>query len=122
MTKQTAPVNYTAEQTAELVRIYTASPTRETAEALAVQFGRTFRSVVAKLTRENVYKKAEAVGKDGKPVVTKEDLATELAGYAGLNEEEAASLTKATKQALLKLLDVVRPVDEDEAEEEASAA
>ena len=45
-------VNYTPEQTAQLVANYKAGAT---VEALATMFGKTTRSVVAKLSREGVY-------------------------------------------------------------------
>lgn len=46
------PVNYTPEQTAQLVANYKAGAT---VEVLAEMFGKTTRSVVAKLSREGVY-------------------------------------------------------------------
>lgn len=107
MTKTTTPVNYTAEQTVAMVSAYTTSPERATVESLAASMGRSFRSVVAKLSREGVYIKAEPTAKDGSPVVSKADLADAIAFAVGLNEEEADSLTKVTKSTLQKLLDSV---------------
>lgn len=107
MSKTTTPVNYTAEQTAEMLDAYKAKPERATVESLAASMGRSFRSVVAKLSREGVYQKAEPTAKDGSPVVSKAQLADAIAFAVGLNEEEADSLTKATKSTLQKLLDVV---------------
>lgn len=46
-------VNYTETQTTELVQAYTAG---ETVESLAERLGRSTRSIVAKLSREGVYK------------------------------------------------------------------
>ena len=44
--------NYTDEMVSEMTTQYTANPTRETVDALANQFGKTTRSIIAKLSRE----------------------------------------------------------------------
>ena len=49
-------VNYTPEQTAELVAAYVADSTEATVSAFAEKLGKTTRSIVAKLSREGVYK------------------------------------------------------------------
>lgn len=100
----TAKTAYTAEQTVKMVGDYTASPTVETVEALAKEFGKTVKSVVAKLSREGVYKKKEYVSKTGEKPVKKDDLANELQEAFNLTESEADSLTKANKTALAKIL------------------
>ena len=46
--------NYTEEMVAEMTKAYTDNPTRETVDALANQFGKTTRSIIAKLSREGV--------------------------------------------------------------------
>lgn len=48
---------YTETETKTLVETYVAKPTQETVQELAVALGKTVRSVVAKLSREGVYKK-----------------------------------------------------------------
>lgn len=65
-------VNYTAEQTSELVARYTGG---ETVEALATVFGRTTRSVIAKLSREGVYEKADTKTEGAKRMTKAEYLA-----------------------------------------------
>jgi formiminotetrahydrofolate cyclodeaminase len=97
-------VNYTPEQTAAMVADYTANPTAETVSALASALGKTTRSIVAKLSREKVYKAKEYTAKNGEKPVKKDDLADKLSGMFGLTEAEADSLTKANKTALLKIL------------------
>lgn len=105
MAEKTAkPVNYTTEQTAAIVARYTASPTAETVADLAMEMGKTVRSIVAKLSREKVYHKKEYVGKTGEKPVKKDDLADSLAEMFGLTEAEADSLTKANKTALVKIM------------------
>jgi response regulator RpfG family c-di-GMP phosphodiesterase len=97
-------VNYTDEQTSTMLEAYLSNPTRETVEMLAEQFGKSVRSIVAKLSREGVYQKAERTTKTGEPVTRKDDLADRLAAVCGLTEAEADSLTKASKTALQKVL------------------
>ena len=104
MTAKTVTVNYTPEQTASLIADYQAGVS--TAE-LAAKFGKTVRSIVAKLSREKVYQKKEYVTKSGEAVVKKDALADQMATVFGLTEAEADSLTKANKTALKKILDTV---------------
>ena len=100
-TSTTKAVNYTAEQSAHMTAEYQAGVTVET---LAMQLGKSVKSVVAKLSRLGVYKKKEYVTKTGEAVVKKDELADKLAAMFGLTEPEAESLTKANKTALVKIL------------------
>lgn len=100
----TAKTAYTVEQTAELVAAYVASPTAETVATFAEKFGKTVKSVVAKLSREQVYKSKEYVSKTGEKPIKKDELANEFQTLFGLTEAEADSLTKANKTALAKIL------------------
>lgn len=104
MTATAKPVNYTAEQTAAIVEGYTNGTT---VEALATEFGKSVRSIVAKLSREQVYKKKEYKTKSGEVVVKKDKLADDMAVMFDLTEAEADSLTKANKTALKKIMDKI---------------
>ena len=95
-------VNYTPEQTASLLADYAAGVS---VESMAKAMGKTVRSVVAKLSREGVYKKKEYKTKTGETVIKKDALADKMAEVFGLTEAEADSLTKANKTALKKILD-----------------
>ena len=99
-----AKLAYTAEQSAALVAAYTANPNKETVESFAILFMKTQKSIIAKLSREGVYKKAEYVSKSGNAPVKKETIADELQELFKLTESEADSLTKANKTALNKIL------------------
>lgn len=101
-TAKTVTVNYTPEQTLAMVADYAAGVTPA---MIAEKMGKTVRSVIAKLSREKVYKKAEYVSKAGEKPVSKETLADQLTTIFGLTEAEADSLTKANKTALKKILD-----------------
>ena len=96
-------VNYTAEQTAEMVKAYSELPTQATVEALAEKMGKTVRSIVAKLSREGVYQKKQYVTKTGEAVQKKDGLADAIGAVLGLTEAEADSLAKANKTALEKI-------------------
>jgi hypothetical protein len=96
-------VNYSPEMTVALVEAYKANPTKETVETFAKKFGKTVKSVVAKLSREGVYKKAEYVNKNGEKSVQKDEFADAIAKVLNLTEAEATSLTKANKSALEKV-------------------
>lgn len=93
-------VNYTPEMTAELVTAYKAAPTVDTVEAFATKFGKNVKSIVAKLSREGVYLKKEYVSKTGEKPVDKEEFATRIGDFLGLDEASASSLAKANKKAL----------------------
>ena len=95
-------VNYTAEQTTKMVADYVAGVT---VAAIAEALGKSTRSVVAKLSREKVYKAKEYISKTGEKPIAKDALADKMAEVFGLTEAEADSLTKANKTALKKILD-----------------
>lgn len=109
MTAETKVVNYTAEQTAALKAAYVAEPTQATVEALATQFGKTVRSVVAKLSKEGVYvaKAKEA----GKRVALKAEMVGEIAKLLGKTDEQLESLEKATGPALMAVLEGLRQAE-----------
>ena len=96
--------NYTDEMVEQMVSRYTADPTRATVDALAEEFGKSVRSIIAKLSREGVYVAQQRTTKTGEPVVRKADL------VAMLEEQfqvELPSLVKASKQDLELLIEVV---------------
>ena len=93
-------VNYTPEQTARAMSVYSANPTPETVAALAAEMGKTARSIVAKLSREGVYKKKSYVTKTGEPSVKKDDHADAIGAILKLSENDTDSLTKCNKTAL----------------------
>ena len=98
-------VNYTPEQTAVLVSRYVDEGL--TVEMLAVEFGRSVRSIVAKLSREGVYKRKEYKTKTGEPVVKKNQHADAIGAILKLNENDIESLTKANKSALKAIFEAL---------------
>lgn len=97
-------VNYTAEQTAMIVADYAAG---QTVEALAEKLGKSVRSIVAKLSREGVYKKKEYKTKTGEAVVKKDAHADAIGAILGLAENDVDSLTKANKSALKAIFEAL---------------
>lgn len=96
-------MNYTAEMTTEIVAAYTAEPVKATIEKLAEKYGKSVRSIVAKLSAEKVYQ-AKAK-KEGVKAVTKLDLIEKIANDLGVDKAKLESLEKATKEALQLLAD-----------------
>ena len=77
----TKPVTYTVEQTAELVAGYTGGTS---VDELALKFGKSVRSVVAKLSREGVYVKKVAAAKTAAGPSRKEEVVLALELAAGV--------------------------------------
>jgi predicted aconitase with swiveling domain len=103
-------VNYSVEMTAELVEAYKAEPTEATVKEMAEKFGKTVKSVVAKLSREGVYVKKAYVTKKGEKPVAKAALVARLAELTGETEETFESLEKATKHSLEVLVKALEAV------------
>lgn len=101
----TKNVNYTAEQTAKMLGDYAAGVTPE---AIALELGKSVRSIVAKLSREKVYVAKAYVSKSGDAVVKKDAHADFIGMTLGLSEADADSLTKANKTALAKIAEFIR--------------
>ena len=87
-------VSYTAEQAAMAVERYLQGVA---VEAIAIELGKSVRSVVAKLSREKVYV-AKTPAKSTR--VTKAALISAIAVKFGVTDEALASLEKADKATL----------------------
>lgn len=103
-------VNYTPEQTAQMVADYQAGVT---VEKIAENLGKTVRSVVAKLSREKVYQAKQYVSKTGEKPVKKDVHADAIGAILRLPENDIESLTKANKSALKAIFEALansRPI------------
>jgi len=98
-------LNYTPEQTEKAKAEYLAGVT---VEKIAETLGKTARSVIAKLSKEGVYKAKAYVSKTGEKPVKKDEHADAVGAIFGLSEGEIESLTKANKTALVKIISGVR--------------
>lgn len=113
-------VNYTPEMTAELVKAYTAEPTAETVAHFAEKFGKGVRSIVAKLSREGVYKAKEYTTKTGEKPIKKDEHADAIGRILRLSEPDVESLTKANKRALMAIVSALAnsvPIEAETPEE-----
>ena len=99
-----ATANYTEAMTEKMVAQYTANPSRDTVDAIANELGKNARSVIAKLSREGVYKAQPRVTKSGEPVVRKAELLAQIQDTLGV---ELPSLVKASKADLQRLIDTI---------------
>ena len=99
-----AQANYTEAMTEKMIAKYTAEPTRDTVDALARELGKNTRSIIAKLSREGVYKAQPRVTKSGEPVVRKAELVAQIQDQLGI---EFPSLVKASKADLQRLIDAI---------------
>lgn len=97
-----ATTNYTDEMVSSMVSAYEANPTRDTVDSLASQFGKTTRSIIAKLSREGVYQAQPRLTKSGEPVVSKTELVSQITEITGI---EFTNLVKAGKSDLQALVD-----------------
>ena len=95
--------NYTPEATEALKAGYAEG---KTVEVLASELGKTVRSVIAKLSKEGVYKpKAKA---EGKREMLKAEMVAEISKEIGVSEEVLESLEKATGPALMHVLKALK--------------
>ena len=94
--------NYSEKDVSMMIETYEANPTRDTVEALAEKLGKNTRSVIAKLSREGVYKAQPRVTKSGEPIVLKSEFVERIETALGFS---IPSISKATKADLSKLAD-----------------
>lgn len=92
-------VNYTDAQTLQLVQEYQAGAT---VEALANKLGKSARSVIAKLTREGVYKSKQRAS--GVARVTKAQVLRQLEDLMDLDQDSLQSMEKADMATLQLVL------------------
>jgi len=119
-------MNYTELDTAFMVEKYSAEPTMETVQYLAEKLGKTTKSIIGKLSREGVYKRAVYKSKSGELPITKVELVNNIAENLGVEVESLVGLEKSPK-ATLKTLEVATGLnkpkcnfDETEFDPEAS--
>ena len=96
-------MNYTEEITAFLVEKYTENPCMETVVLLAAKYDKTIKSIIGKLSREGVYKRAVYKNKTGGVPVTKVELVNGIAENLGIEVEYLVGLEKSPKATLQAL-------------------
>ena len=103
-------INYTPEQTAQIIADYQAGLS---VEIIAENVGKTVRSIVAKLSREKVYIAKEYKSKTGETPIKKDVHADAIGAILRLPENDIESLTKANKNALKVIFEALansRPI------------
>lgn len=106
MTNLTAntSANYTEELINTIVETYSATPTRETVDALAESTGKPVRSIISKLSALGVYVKATPATKKAEPIIKKEVYVSQLNERLGVELPSAANMTKVDIQRLIEFL------------------
>ncbi len=99
--------NYTNEQVAYMIDKYNESPTRDTVQSLAIELGKSTKSIIGKLSREGVYQKAQYVSKTGEFPITKKELVVKIADAVDGELEKLEGLEKSPKKELKYLLTLV---------------
>ena len=93
--------NYTEEMVDAMVADYQANPTPDTVAALAKEFNKSTRSIVAKLVREGVYKAQPRAVAAKVAVVRKADLVATINEALGVELETLSKASKADLEALV---------------------
>ena len=96
-------MNYNEQTTQYMLEKYTADPTRQTVEDLAVELSRSVKSIIGKLSREGVYRREIYKTKTGELPVTKVEIVSDIADDLGIEVESLSGLEKAPKSALKRL-------------------
>jgi hypothetical protein len=102
-------MNYNKELTAYIVEEYTANPSRDTVNNLAQEIGKPAKSIIGKLSREGVYRRAFYTTKSGENTVTKLELVSEIALNLDIPEDKLSGLEKSPKSALKLLVEMTQP-------------
>jgi len=95
--------NYTLEQAEYIKQEYLASQTQTTIERLAVEMGKTTKSIVAKLAQAGVYQRAAKAAGQGKSL-TKAEKVLKIAQLLEIEAIKLESLEKAKVEAIDAIL------------------
>lgn len=93
-------VNYTPEMVETIKADYAAGVS---VAEIAEKVGKTTRSIIAKLSKEGVYKAKEYVSKTGEKPVKKDETADAIGKVLRLSDGDTDSLAKANKRALIAI-------------------
>ena len=99
--------NYTQDQVEFMVNQYRLKPDRETVDMLAGELDKSIKSIIGKLSREGVYRKAVYKTKTGEIPVTKAQLVENLAALLEIPSSKIMGLEKAPKQDIKFLHDTI---------------
>lgn len=91
---------YSDDETERLREAYTQSPSRETVAALAVELGRSERSIIGKLSKLGIYQSAVYRTKRGEIPITKLELVEIISELLNCESVKLRGLDKTPKEAL----------------------
>ena len=100
-------INYTQDQVEYITNQYRLKPDRETVEKLSEELDKSIKSIIGKLSREGVYRKAVYKTKTGEIPVTKAQLVENLATLLEIPSSKIMGLEKAPKQDIKFLHDTI---------------
>ena len=100
-------MNYTPEQAEMMVKRYLAEPTRETVDQLAEELNKSVKSIIGKLSREQVYQRKVYTTKQGETPITKAEIVANIAEALDFENEDLVGLDKTPKLVLQKLEKVI---------------
>ena len=101
-------LNYTEKEVQFMIAEYQNDTSRDPVDKLATELNKSVKSIIGKLSREGVYKKAVYRTKTGELPITKAELVIELAELFEVDSERLLGLEKAPKQDLKHLVNGVR--------------
>jgi hypothetical protein len=100
---------YTQEETDDITKAYTESPTRATVNSLAEKYDRPVRSIVGKLSKEGIYIKPTYLSKTGEIPVNKDEIVEFIAKAMSTPSTNLEGLEKAPKGVLRLILAAIDP-------------
>jgi hypothetical protein len=94
---------YTEKDIEYIIEEYQESPNRTTVDSLAEELSVSPRSIIGKLSKLGVYRKAPYTPKYAEKPISKEELVTDIAHQLDLDLEALSGLSSSKKPALLLL-------------------
>ena len=110
-------MNYTEESTAMMVEKYNENPCMDTVLWLSEKLDKTPKSIIGKLSREGVYKRAVYTSKSGEAPITKVELVNNIAENLGIEVENLLGLDKSPKSTLKTLEQATGAMQEERSRE-----
>lgn len=102
-------INYTEEQTKELVKLYLEAEDKVAiVDELAIKFGKPKKSIVGKLSKEKVYIRRVYKSKNGKNPITKKEMIHNMAKLLNGDVDKLQGFEKAPKLELEYLIELIK--------------
>ena len=102
--------NYTDEQVRKMIIEYTLTPDRATVDRLAKELDKSIKSIIGKLSREGIYKKAIYKTKSGEVPMTKAEIIVSLAEMLKIDSAKIIGLEKAPKQDIKYIYEIIQEI------------